>query len=363
MTKQLLLPNLDSGKKINHYSGMKVELEPRSFEFTLLDARVDLGASVIKKVSLISLGEARGHGCFIDKKTLLQVFNCAIEMGSLKVKADHGSGIFSTIGYVDGFSLEADKVTGDMHVYESEEEREKIFEIADKNPTHLGLSLEFLGDNEMVGGKEFARCEELFTVALVSDPAANKSLFSKKEVAKSTEYTKKDSNMKTKTNLEDGGENKTPTAEERLSALEATVSKMAEAVEGIVSSKDKGTDPKATDPNAEPKTQGDDAELADAEKGQSGAELEDDDKKEDDKDKAEMARLSAEVKRLAAAIGFKNLPAAGTAQDSAKVAEKDFSKIVEEKAKELGDKNKAMLWAIKNHPAEYAAWRPVTKKI
>lgn len=153
---------------------------------------IDESEGVIKGVSLIQKGDAEGHFDkkgrqeVVDDTTLMQVFTYCREVESIKVKADHGSGVFSTIGYVDNFALTPSKVTGDFHIYESEPQRPRLFEIARKNPEHMGMSLEFEGKDEADGNKSFSRCERVLAVALVSDPAANKSLFSREEAKPTT---------------------------------------------------------------------------------------------------------------------------------------------------------------------------------
>ena len=158
--------------------------EPRHF-FSAIpgEARVDEPNRVIRRVSLISEGDAKGHKddegrqVIVDQTCLDQIFQYCQSVGSVKVKVDHGSGVFSTAGYVDSFSREPERVTGNLHIYETEDEAPRIFEIARTNPRHMGISLEFLGDDEIAGKKVLARCSEVMTAALVSDPAANRSLF------------------------------------------------------------------------------------------------------------------------------------------------------------------------------------------
>ena len=60
----------------------------------LLNPVVDPNAGVIKGVSVISVGGAKGHGLMIDQTTLDQVKACSEKYaGGLKVKLNHGSGV------------------------------------------------------------------------------------------------------------------------------------------------------------------------------------------------------------------------------------------------------------------------------
>ena len=145
---------------------------------------IDETSGTIRQVSLMELGNAEGHfdkkgrQMIVDETTLKQVYEFCVKNGNLKVKADHGSGVMATIGWADNFSLTANKVTADFHIYENEPQRPRIIEMAKKNPDHLGMSLEFNGEDEVKGDHCLARCDSVFATALVSDPAANKSLFS-----------------------------------------------------------------------------------------------------------------------------------------------------------------------------------------
>ena len=168
---------------------MNTATEPRHFFEALKSSNhVDAASGTIRKVSLISLGEARGHKdekgrkLFVDETTLEQVFAFCRQEGTIKVKTDHGSGVLCTIGYLDSFSQEPTRVVGNLHIYDSEPDAPRIFEIAAKNPTHLGISLEFTGLDEVDDRRCLARCDEVITAALVSDAAANKSLYMRKDL-------------------------------------------------------------------------------------------------------------------------------------------------------------------------------------
>ena len=147
------------------------------------ESRVDEANRVIRRVSLISEGDAKGHKddegrqVVVDQTCLDQIFEFCLASETIKVKIDHGSGVFATAGYVDNFFRETSRVTGNLHIYETEDEAPRIFEIARTNPRHMGISLEFIGQDEIDGRTILARCSEVMTAALVSDPAANHSLF------------------------------------------------------------------------------------------------------------------------------------------------------------------------------------------
>ena len=355
----------------------------QSSYFTALSANpaVNPKTGTIKSVSLISVGPARGHfdvegrQVMVDATTCRQVFDFCLEAGTIKVKIDHGSGVFSIAGWVDNFALSANKVLADLHLYESEKERARVFEIASTNPTHLGISLEFNGQDEVSGNFLMARCDEVMTAALVSDPAANKSLYqaeknSKKVVDLSVNPTnltapqtkQNQTNMKTdptKTELADyvddpkkdmaedaAGEDKEMTSSE----MSTEMKKLREEFNSFVSKyAEDCADPKATDPDTAPKM------AAQDDKKELSAQL---------KHVANMAAAEA-IKNFSAKMGT-NLPTGAGAGSNVVVrtpSTKTFQSIVDEETKNFaGDAVKAMLHCIKKYPTEYKFSRNVGDK-
>jgi len=173
------------------------------------DSLIDAENGIIRKCSLIKIGAADGHFDkegrqeTVDEKTLTQVYEYCQQAESVKVKLDHGSGVLSTVGYVKNFSIENGKVVGDFHIYETADEKNRILEVAAKNPHHMGMSLEFEGQDEVKGDKAFSRCSRVLTVALVSDPAANTSLFSAIKTETKTNTKMEDETKPEEVSLED----------------------------------------------------------------------------------------------------------------------------------------------------------------
>jgi len=358
--KKLSVGNADKTSKLMFLEAINTE------------SLVDEKTNTIHNVSLISLGEAKGHRSdktgakvFVDQTTLAQVFKCCESCNTIKVKVDHGSGVFSTIGYVDKFQLEDSRVIGDLHIYDSEEESPKIFEIARKNPAHMGLSLEFLGIDEEANGKCMARCDEVMTAALVSDPAANSSLFfsSKENVdlpkQSDTKTTTTSNNMKFETPADP--ETK-PDAKDNSDLAEMFAAHMAEYAEfKACMAKDyplndtaDGDAPKGDDPNIAPVAKGknvmEESDMAIDKDTPAEAEKE--------KELKKAAQLGAElaIKAFASRIGM-HLPSAGASTVPTK---KNFAEIVESETKRFdGDKTKAMLHCIKTYSKEYAESRNV----
>jgi chemotaxis protein CheY-P-specific phosphatase CheC len=365
---------------------------------------IDEAKSTISGVSLISLGEARGHisnltgaKIMVDGTTLTQVFECCQNEHTVKVKLDHGSGVLSTIGYVDNFELESNRVTADLHIYDSEPEAPRLFEIAEKNPAHMGISLEFLGlDEERMDGNCYARCSEVLTAALVSDPAANKTLFfSSKRPAAALDkpkdlvltrtkphplfLTSKEKNTTSSmkkfaeteieitspdTEEDNGGDSIQKTLEDIQTALASHMAdyaafKSAYEQSVIDINATPGSDPKDGSPETlvSPDTKATDKKMAEDPKDEK--KMEEDAKSEKEKEMAKAAQMGAEIaiRHLSGKFGA-ILPHAGAPSTAPK--KRLFSEIVSDETKRFdGDGNKAMLHCIKNFSKEYAESRNV----
>ena len=288
--------------------------------YTALKApSIDPENGIIKSASLMEKGKAKGHydkegrQVMVDDMTLEQVFNQCKKLGSIKVKADHGSGVFEIVGWADNFSLTSNKVTADVHIYEAETNRKRLLEIAEKNPTHMGISMEFTGEDTAQGKVCMSRCDEVLAAALVDDPAANSSLFSTKDVEQTTTTT-------TTKNMEE--EEKTElSADEKITALEEMVNELSSKFASQFEA-DKEED----------KTELEDGEDGeDPEKEVIENELEEEE--EDDSKKVELAaeRIAEKLfKKFASNIGVTQLGRPGVVKE--KVKEKSFTDHVGEVA-------------------------------
>ena len=147
----------------------------------LKGSRVDRDNGIIKGVSLISLGEAKGHDKLCDRKTLESVRDCAQTYGDgLRVRFNpntfaHGPAMLAGRIPADSIHIKGDKTLGDLHLYKSipEQTREYLYEIAEETPGNIGLSIEFTGGDEEIKGEKFARCSEIYAATIVDLPAAN----------------------------------------------------------------------------------------------------------------------------------------------------------------------------------------------
>jgi hypothetical protein len=145
-----------------------------AFAVEFAAGKIDAAAGVIYGVSLATEGPARGHGVHCDRTTLEQLRECArAYSGGLKVKMTHRGDAGDIVGFLSNLRIEGKKLLGDLHLLESYEKRAYILELATKIPDTFGLSVAFSGPTEERGGLGFARCTEIYSCDLVSEPAAN----------------------------------------------------------------------------------------------------------------------------------------------------------------------------------------------
>jgi hypothetical protein len=151
-------------------------------DFALLDGTIDAQAATITGVSVITVGEAKGHGMLIDAQTLLQVKAAAeTYSGGLKVKTDHYTGFNEIVGTLKNFVIDGDQLRADLYLLKNHDATPRILEMAELMPDTFGLSISFSGEHEEQGDTVFARCSEIYSADLVDAPAANPTgLFSVK---------------------------------------------------------------------------------------------------------------------------------------------------------------------------------------
>jgi hypothetical protein len=273
-------------------------------------------SDVIEAVSIISVGEAKGHGLYVDAQTLREVKACAeTYAGGVKVNLDHGAGIKDIIGFVDNFRIVGEKLLGDLNLLQNADRRAYVLEIAEKLPDTFGISIAFSGPVRESGGKRFASCEELYSADLVQTPAANPTgLFSFE--AKPVDKISKQ--------MEDAPEIEIEPKEDevsiadiisRLSALESAFGDYKKAME---------TAPEA--PKEEPMKE------------------------------SEMSKLEAKLDTIISNFGAAPMKASAPAEVPAEV-KFDLKSLIEAKTAELGSKTAAIKFAMANHPTEYIALR------
>jgi len=159
--------------------------------FEALDGRIDKEGGVIRGVSLITMGDARGHGLQVDQKTLDQLKESLDHTPDpgIKAKLNHKSGVEAVFGYINNFSIQGNKLKGDLNLLRNHKDYAQTIEQISTMPGQIGLSVAFQGDKEPGDdGKIYARCKRIVSVDLVADPAANPDGMFETKVDKENHY-------------------------------------------------------------------------------------------------------------------------------------------------------------------------------
>lgn len=272
----------------------------------------------IEGVSIISVGEAKGHGLFVDMQTLQEVKSCAeTYKGGVKVNLDHGAGIKDIVGFVDNFRIIGEQLLGDLNLLENAEKRDYILEIANKLPDTFGISIAFSGPIRERDGRRFASCNELYSADLVQTPAANPTgLFSFEAKGVDNNFNQMEDATIEIEPKEKEDEISIADIVSRLTALEAAFGDYKKKMEEM--------------PAAEPE-------------------------KEMSEDSA-LSKLEAKLDTIITNFGAAPLKASVVAEEKAPESF-DLKAVVESKTKELGSRMAAIKFAMTNHPDEYIALR------
>ena len=272
----------------------------------------------IEGVSIISVGEAKGHGLFVDMQTLQEVKSCAeTYKGGVKVNLDHGAGIKDIVGFVDNFRIIGEQLLGDLNLLENAEKRDYILEIANKLPDTFGISIAFSGPIRERDGRRFASCNELYSADLVQTPAANPTgLFSFEAKGVDNNFNQMEDATIEIEPKEKEDEISIADIVSRLTALEAAFGDYKKKMEEM--------------PAAEPE-------------------------KEMSEDSA-LSKLEAKLDTIITNFGAAPLKASVVAEEKAPESF-DLKAVVESKTKELGSRMAAIKFAMTNHPTEYIALR------
>ena len=287
-------------------------------------ASIDAAAGIIRGVSVITEGEAKGHGMLIDAATLAQVKQCAeTYAGGLKVKIStqrgHLGDVAEIVGFLTGFRIDGAKLLADLHLLENSPHRAFIMELAEKVPDTFGLSISFSGPVERKDDAAFARCTEIYSADLVSEPAANPTgLFSLPANATAA-----------------AGQRQPVTQMEQPKS--DPIAEIKSAIEGLSARLSKLEMPPAAAPKVE-------VEIEKPE--EMSAKL---------KEVAELAAQNT-LKMFAAQFGAPPAPvsAAKETNSEAKPAVKKFEELVREHPEYSKSKKTALAAVISAHPKEYA---------
>jgi hypothetical protein len=275
---------------------------------------------VIEGVSIISIGEAKGHGLYVDETTLMQVKECAESYkGGVKVNLDHGAGIKDIVGFVNNFRLVGKQLLGDLNLLETSPMRDYVLEISSKLPDTFGISIAFTGPIREVEGLAFASCTELYSADLVQTPAANATgLFS--FTAKQVDNFSKQMTDPENTEAPEG-EVEVTIAElaKRMEALELSFGAMKTQMEAMMP---------AEEPAAEPAKEEMTAELS------------------------VISKLEAKLDSIISNFGAAPVKASVVAEEKA-VEKFDLKSVIVQKTEELGSRTEAIRFAMRNHREAY----------
>ena len=274
---------------------------------------------VIEGVSIISIGEAKGHGLYVDETTLMQVKECAESYkGGVKVNLDHGAGIKDIVGFVNNFRIVGKQLLGDLNLLETSPMRDYVMEISSKLPDTFGISIAFTGPIREVEGLSFASCTELYSADLVQTPAANATglfSFTAKQVDKFSKQMTDPENTEAPE-----GEVEVTIAElaKRMEALELSFGSMKTQMESMI-------------PSEEPA-----AEM----KEEMTAEL------------SVISKLEAKLDSIISNFGAAPVKASVVAEEKA-VEKFDLKSVIVQKTEELGSRTEAIRFAMRNHREAY----------
>ena len=129
-------------------------------------------------VSILEVGEAKGHDLFVDKtslETALKLMGSA--KNGVKVKMNHGSGLEAVVGFARNPRIEGEKLVADLRLLRNSPHYGLIKEMASEAPDQFGVSLAFVNESETINGKDYIRPQSIASADLVSSPAATNGLF------------------------------------------------------------------------------------------------------------------------------------------------------------------------------------------
>jgi hypothetical protein len=271
---------------------------------------------VIEGVSIISIGEAKGHGLYVDETTLMQVKECAESYkGGVKVNLDHGAGIKDIVGFVNNFRIVGKQLLGDLNLLETSPMRDYVMEISSKLPDTFGISIAFTGPIREVEGLAFASCTELYSADLVQTPAANATGLFSFTVKQVDSFSKQ---------MEDATIEIEPKEDEV--SIADIVSRLA-AIETAFGDYKSKMEMPTEEPAAEMKE-----EMA--------AEL------------SVISKLEAKLDSIISNFGAAPVKASVVAEEKA-VEKFDLKSVIVQKTEELGSRTEAIRFAMRNHREAY----------
>ena len=297
-------------------------------------------------VSILEVGEAKGHDLFVDKtslETALKLMQSA--KNGTKAKMNHGSGLEAVVGFLRNPRIDGDKLVADLRLLRNSPHYGLIKEMASEAPDQFGVSLAFVNESETINGKDYIRPQSIASADLVSSPAATNGLFEEmvkfmeklgyvqggktipavaKEAVEEAPLDKKD-----KTNMENNYSKDIEDIKVRLAAIEDSMKPKEEMKKEEMAEDKKPSETPAPAPEIS-------VEVEPSEK-------------EDDKE--EMSEI---VKKVLTEFGIKPISASPVVEAPAKVEPKTFEALVAAHSDYGTSKLKAMQAVMLSNPNEYA---------
>jgi hypothetical protein len=304
-------------------------------------------------VSILEVGEAKGHDLFVDKVSLQTALNLMSKAkNGVKVKMNHGSGLDAVVGFARNPRIEGDRLVADLRLLRNSPHYGLIKEMASEAPDQFGVSLAFVNESETINGKDYIRPQSIASADLVSSPAATNGLFEEmvkfmeklgyvsggktipavvKQAVEEAPLDKKD-----KTNMENNYSKDIEDIKVRLAAIEDSMKPKEEMKKEEMAEDKKPSETPAPAPEIS-------VEVEPSE-----------DKKEE---------MSEVVKKVLTEFGIKPISASPVVEAPAKVEPKTFEALVAAHSDYSTSKLKAMQAVMLSNPKEYseALSRGITK--
>jgi hypothetical protein len=182
------LPNPTNSENEDEFVARFMDDEQAKQDFPDNDQRLAIAYSTYRDeeleetelggVSILEVGEAKGHDLFVDKtslETALKLMGSA--KNGVKVKMNHGSGLDAVVGFARNPRIEGDKLVADLRLLRNSPHYGLIKEMASEAPDQFGVSLAFVNESETIDGRDYIRPQSIASADLVSSPAATNGLF------------------------------------------------------------------------------------------------------------------------------------------------------------------------------------------
>jgi hypothetical protein len=315
----------------------------------------ELEETELAGVSILEVGEAKGHDLFVDKVSLQTALNLMGKAkNGVKVKMNHGSGLDAVVGFARNPRIEGDRLVADLRLLRNSPHYGLIKEMASEAPDQFGVSLAFVNESETINGKDYIRPQSIASADLVSSPAATNGLFEEmvkfmeklgyvsggktipaviKQAVEEAPLDKKD-----KTNMENNYSKDIEDIKVRLAAIEDSMKPKEEMKKEEMAEDKKPSETPAPAPEIS-------VEVEPSEK-------------EDTKEE-----MSEVVKKVLTEFGIKPISASPVVEAPAKVEPKTFEALVAAHSDYGTSKLKAMQAVMLSNPKEYseALSRGITK--